>query len=89
MSKFIQQLTQGLALGLSHHSPAIKRRERLSLSKLQHHPHPWHPVRAFGMNQMAHHIKRAPGVFAFIARRPHFRQVTQKRIEGTGGAGEK
>src|SRR5213593_2559615 len=43
---------------------------------------------------MADDIKRAPtfftpGVFTFISERPRFRQITQKRIESSGGASEK
>ena len=38
---------------------------------------------------MADDIECAPGVFAFIAERPRFRQITQKGIESGGGAIEK
>jgi hypothetical protein len=31
------------------------------------------------MNQMAHEIERAPGIFISVSERPSFRQVTQKR----------
>src|SRR5262244_2637838 len=40
------------------------------------------------MNQMTDDVERAPGVFPFISERPYFRQVTQKRIEDSGRAGE-
>src|SRR6516225_209945 len=38
---------------------------------------------------MADDIECAPSVFTFIAQRPRFRQITQKRIENSRGATEK
>jgi hypothetical protein len=38
---------------------------------------------------MADDIESAPGLFTFISERPFIRQITQKRIESSGGASEK
>jgi hypothetical protein len=38
---------------------------------------------------MGDDIERAPSVFPFILGGPRFRQITQKRIESSGGASEK
>src|SRR5260370_11461525 len=88
-SKFIQQLPQRLALALSFLSPTIEGLKSLGLAKLQHHPRPRHPIRAFAVNQMANDVERTPGVFTFISARPRFRQITQKRIDSSWGAREK
>ena len=61
----------------------------MRLAKLQDHLRPWHPIRAFPVDQMADYIERAPSLFAFIPKRPSLRQIAQKRIESSGGAGEK
>src|SRR5271170_2883775 len=70
-------------------SPTIKRLKRLSLAKLQHYPRPRHPISAFAVNQMADDIERAPSALTFISERPHFREITQKRIQSNRGASEK
>jgi hypothetical protein len=38
---------------------------------------------------MGDDIERVPSVFTFISERPRFRQITEKRIESSGGASEK
>jgi hypothetical protein len=34
---------------------------------LQHDPHLRHPVRALLLDQVAHDVERAPGIFSFVA----------------------
>jgi hypothetical protein len=88
-SKFIQQLIHRLALTLLYVSPTIEGLERSSLAELQEHSRARHPIRAFGMNQMGNDIEDAPGVFTLILEGPHFREVTQERIESAGRASKK
>jgi hypothetical protein len=86
--EFIQQLPQGFTLTLLHVSPTIKGLKRAGLAEFEDHPRPRHPVSVLGVNQMADHIERAESIFTFIAERPRFWQITQKRSESSGGAGE-
>jgi hypothetical protein len=48
-----------------------------------------YPVSALGVNQMSDNIKGGPSFLAFIASRPRFWQVAQKRIECGGSPTEK
>lgn len=86
--EFIQQLRERFTLNLSHVSLPVKGLKHPSLAKLQNHSRPWHPVRAFAINQMADDFVRAPSVFTFIPLRPRFRQITQKRIKSGGSPTE-
>src|SRR5580700_2320024 len=86
--KLIQQLSQRFACALTLLSPTVERLEPPRLAKLQYHPSPRHPIRAFAMIQMPHDIERAPRALTFIAQRPRFRQITQQRIERSRRAGE-
>src|SRR5579863_6126321 len=88
-SKFIQQLRQRLSLTLSHVSPTVKRFKRASLTKLEDHLRPRHPIGAFAVNKMADDIKGAPGILTLISQRPGFRQITQQGIESGRSASEK
>src|SRR5690242_14669361 len=72
--KFIQQLSQRLALALSYVSLPIEGVKRPALAKLQNDLRAWDPIRAFAVNQMAYDIEGAPGIFAFILERPGFRK---------------
>src|SRR6476646_5264267 len=65
---------------------AIKWHERLTLAELQYQLYSRDPVRALAVNQVAHNVERAPGAFAFISQSPGFWQITQKRVESSGGA---
>jgi hypothetical protein len=91
-SEFIEQLRQRLApaftLTLSQVSLAIKGLKRLALTELQDHLCPRHPIRLFAVNQMGQDIERAPGVFTFVSHRPHFRQITKKRVKSGRSASQ-
>jgi hypothetical protein len=65
--KLIQQLRQRLAFTFARLCPAIKGHKGLGLAMLQNHPGPRHPICTLAVNQMADNVKRAPGVFTFIA----------------------
>src|SRR5580692_1509788 len=79
--KFIQQLPERFALNLALMPPAIERRKRLRLAKFQQRLHPWNPIRPLRVNQMSHHLERAPRRSTLISLRPPLRQIPQKGIE--------
>src|SRR5438128_12394433 len=86
--EFIQQPVQRLTLTLACLRPAIERIKRPTLAKLQNHFRSRHPVCAFAVDQMAYDFVSAPTVFAFVAQRPRFLQITQQRIECRRSASE-
>ena len=69
--------------------PDDQRLKTLGLAKLQHHLRARHPISVFVVNKMADDIEHAPSTFTCISECPSFRSITQKRIESSGGAGEK
>src|SRR5262249_37497887 len=82
-------LSQRFALLRVRLSEAIKRLKGASLAKFQDHLYPRDPIGAVAMDQVADDIEGSPGIAAFIAKRPHFRQIAQKRIEGARSVGKK
>src|SRR5271165_6633077 len=87
--KFVEQLGHRLALRLPDVSAAIEGGERLAFAELEYDLRPQDPVCPLAVNQVPDDLEHSPGIFAFILVRPRFRQFAQKRIEGTGCAGEK
>src|SRR5690242_906119 len=83
------QLREGFALAFLHVPRAVKRLKSLALAKLQQDLRPRDPVRALAVNQMSNDLGRTPSVFPFVALRPHFRQIPQKRGECSWSAREK
>jgi hypothetical protein len=82
LGKLIQKLAERLALALPRLGEAIESVERSALSELQDHLRPRHPVGALAMDEMTDNIECAPGIRAFIVRRPLVGKVPQKRIQG-------
>src|SRR5580693_4384443 len=60
--------------------------ERLGLAEFENAARARHPVGAVGVDEMADDIVNGPGILAFIAQRPFFGQIAQKRVERVGHA---
>jgi hypothetical protein len=84
--KFIQQLSEGLALTGLYMASAIEGLKRTRLARLQDHLRARDPIGALAINEVGDDIEGAPSAFAFVAERPGFRQIAEKGIESRGGA---
>jgi len=86
--KFVEQLREGFALDFSGVTGPIEGNEGLVFAGLQDHSGARDPVGAFAVDQVADNLERAPGVFAFVAMGPGFREIAEKGVERGRGTGK-
>ena len=79
--KLIQHRLDGLAVALAQVRPKIEGLKGLRLASFKDDPGARHSVGAFGVNQVADDLERAPGVFAFMAEDAAIETLLQAAVE--------